>query len=64
MGDSVGLVELGGSVKSGYGLVNVQERIRLTFGREYGLTVNSELGKGTTVTLTHPIIREEERRRP
>lgn len=64
MGDSVGLSELGGSVKSGYGLVNVQERIRLTFGREYGLTVNSELGKGTTVTLTHPIIREEERRRP
>ena len=36
---------------SGVGLVNVNNRIRLLFGGEYGLTVESEPDEGTTVTV-------------
>ena len=39
------------------GLCNVNMRIRLFFGREYGLTVDSAHGGGTTVTATFPAIR-------
>ncbi|WZL79738.1 sensor histidine kinase [Eubacteriales bacterium mix99] len=35
----------------GYGLRNVDERIRLEYGPEYGLTVESEKGKGTRVSV-------------
>lgn len=45
----------------GYGMINVQARIQLTFGNSYGLKVDSEEGKGTTVTIVHPIIRHCER---
>ncbi len=34
---------------NGYGLTNVNERIRLEYGEGYGLTINSAPGKGTTV---------------
>lgn len=43
----------------GYGLLNVHERIRLTYGSPYGLSVESEWGKGTTVTIVHPIVKRE-----
>lgn len=36
---------------SGYGLRNVDERIKLECGPEYGLSVHSEKNKGTTVTV-------------
>lgn len=39
------------------GLCNVNMRIRLFFGREYGLTVDSTPGEGTTVTAIFPIIK-------
>ena len=39
----------------GIGLFNVNERIKLNFGLEYGLTISSEFGKGTKVTIRHPI---------
>lgn len=42
---------------SGYGIVNVQERLVLNYGRQYGLTIESTLEKGTTCTITHPLIR-------
>ncbi|MBZ4646837.1 MAG: multi-sensor signal transduction histidine kinase [Clostridia bacterium] len=39
----------------GYGIFNVNERIRLTFGPDYGLNFNSIYGKGTTVEIWLPI---------
>lgn len=41
----------------GYGLFNVNERIKLTYGNIYGITLYSTLGKGTTVIIRHPIQR-------
>jgi two-component system sensor histidine kinase YesM len=37
-----------------YGLYNVNERIRLFYGEEYGITLSSEYDKGTTVTIRLP----------
>lgn len=41
---------------SGVGLVNVYNRIRLLFGKEYGLIIKSEPDEGTTVTIHIPAI--------
>ena len=38
----------------GYGVRNVQERIVLFYGAEYGLTVDSEEGAGTSITIRIP----------
>ena len=38
-------------VSGGYGLYNVNERIRLEYGDGYGLSVKSVVGEGTTVTV-------------
>lgn len=38
--------------RSGYGLFNINERIRLEYGAGYGLKIYSEKGKGTTVYIT------------
>jgi hypothetical protein len=35
----------------GIGLANVNERIKLHYGKEYGLHVESQLGKGTKVIM-------------
>lgn len=37
-----------------FGLYNVQHRIQLFFGQDYGLSIESELGKGTKVSVTIP----------
>ena len=39
---------------SGIGLINIQKRIRFQFGSPYGITLSSEEGSGTTVTLSIP----------
>lgn len=44
--------------KEGYGILNVQARIQLTFGERYGISMESTVGKGTTVTIVHPILRD------
>ncbi len=44
-------------VKSGYGLSNVNQRIRLYYGPEYGLVVESEYQRGTCVSLIVPLQR-------
>jgi|GEM_PF-4809640 two-component system sensor histidine kinase YesM len=38
----------------GYGVVNVNERIKLKYGSEYGVTISSGIGKGTVVTISIP----------
>ena len=40
---------------NGIGLFNIIERIRLMFGPEYGVKFDSELGRGTKVTIRLPI---------
>jgi len=42
-----------------YGLKNVHNRLRLSFGPDYGLTLSSEPGKFTTVTVTLPLLGSE-----
>jgi two-component system sensor histidine kinase YesM len=42
----------------GVALMNVQRRIRLQCGNDYGVQIESDFGKGTTVTLTFPLIPE------
>ena len=44
----------------GFGLVTVHERLRLLFGGDYGLTLSSRQGEGTTVTARIPCRRTEE----
>ncbi|UUZ93578.1 sensor histidine kinase [Paenibacillus sp. P25] len=44
--------------EGGYGLLNVQSRLVLTFGEACGLAVESEPGKGTLVTIVHPYMKE------
>ena len=44
---------------SGIGVKNVNERIQLRFGKEYGLSYQSEEGKGATVTYLLPYSTEE-----
>lgn len=39
---------------NGVGVYNVQKRLKLYYGEDYGITYTSELGKGTTVTITIP----------
>lgn len=39
------------SGKGGYGLSNIEDRIRLCYGKEYGLTFESEEGKYTKVII-------------
>ena len=41
---------------SGIGLRNVQERIRLYFGPDYGVSIQSEPDEGTVVTLRMPAV--------
>lgn len=40
----------------GYGIYNVNEKIRLTYGEDYGLQYRSKYGEGTIVEIWHPII--------
>lgn len=39
----------------GYGIFNINERIKLSFGNDYGLKYSSIHGEGTTVEIRHPI---------
>ncbi|WP_235193969.1 cache domain-containing sensor histidine kinase [Paenibacillus sp. FSL R5-192] len=41
-----------------YGMLNVQARLRLSFGDEYGIELESQEGEGTSVTIIHPLMRE------
>ncbi len=41
--------------ESGFGLCNVHQRVKLYYGKQYGLTVESEYGQGTRVLLDIPL---------
>lgn len=41
---------------SGVGLVNINNRIKILFGKEYGLAVESEPDEGTTVSVCIPAV--------
>ncbi|QAT39922.1 sensor histidine kinase [Clostridium sp. JN-9] len=43
------------------GLNNVESRVKLNCGQDYGLKIESEKNKFTRVTLIHPILTEKER---
>lgn len=42
----------------GYGMMNVQSRLKLTYGEAYGISIDSEIVNGTTVTIVLPIEKE------
>ena len=44
---------------NGVGVYNVQQRIRLYYGQEYGIRYESRPGEGTTARITLPADREE-----
>lgn len=40
--------------KESIGLYNINQRVKLCYGAEYGMTIDSELDKGTTIALLLP----------
>lgn len=40
----------------GYGLKNVHERLQLTYGESYGLTINSIVNESTMITFSIPVL--------
>lgn len=48
------------SDRVGIGIKNVNDRIKIYFGEEYGLTIQSELDEGTRVTISMPKITEKD----
>jgi two-component system sensor histidine kinase YesM len=42
-----------------YGLYNVNERIRLNFGENYGISIESIYGEGTVVSIILPYIEKD-----
>ena len=42
--------------EGGFGLANVNERIRMYFGDYYGMQIDSVQGQGTTVTVSIPAL--------
>ena len=43
----------------GYGLRNVNQRIKLYYGKQYGLSIKSEYKKGTHVSVIIPLVGDE-----
>ncbi len=44
------------NINGGIGMKNVQQRVRLHYGEAYGIEVYSELGCGTNVILSLPLL--------
>lgn len=45
----------GNTGEMGYGMFNVNERVRLSFGKEYGLDIESVLNERTVITIKYPV---------
>ncbi|MCU6710735.1 sensor histidine kinase [Paenibacillus sp. J5C_2022] len=48
-------------IRVGYGIRNVDERIKLEFGQAFGVSIHSRLGIGTTIKITIPVYTEKQR---
>ena len=46
--------------KTGIGIKNVNDRVRIYFGSEYGMTITSELDEGTCVKIRMPKVTQEQ----
>ena len=44
------------NIGKGYGLFNVDQRIKLVFGDDYGLKIEGAPGVGTTVKISIPVM--------
>lgn len=53
--DTVQSMFVGSGQEGGYGLQNVNERIKLRYGDEYGIEIGSVFGGGTTVRILLPV---------
>ena len=51
----------GGGERSGYAMGNVDERLSMHFGADYGISRISEPGRDTEVIIRHPVIRGADR---
>ena len=51
--------EINQNSNGGFGLHNVKERIRRKYGTDYGIDVQSSLGKGTIVIIRIPYLKED-----
>jgi len=47
---------------TGIGLLSIDERLKLLFGDSYGVRIRSELGEGTTVVFSIPLMKTAEAR--
>jgi two-component system sensor histidine kinase YesM len=47
--------------EGGFGLENVNKRIKLYYGKQYGLTIQSKYHQGTCVTVTIPLQHQTEK---
>ena len=45
---------IAGNKDGWHALQNIQRRLRLRYGEPYGLSIESQPGKGTTITLILP----------
>lgn len=56
--DGVGMDDIS-LTESGYGIKNVKERIRLYYGEEYGVNIQSKKQEGTKVSIQIPVVSKE-----
>ena len=49
-----------GAVRSGFGIKNIDDRIKLKYGPNYGLTYNSRPGDYTEVVIKLPVVGNSE----
>jgi len=47
-----------GKKGKGYGMLNIHQRLVLSYGQEYGISIFSEKNKGTTVVIRHPLVED------
>ncbi len=52
-------IEPGKKGESGVGVKNVDQRIKLYYGKQYGLEIESELEQGTKVSIWLPIVKDD-----